>query len=143
MKTQIHNIIILNGPNLNLLGKRETIVYGKESFETYFSKLQDEFSSVNLAFEQHNSEGKLIDAIHEYGLNGWAIIINPGAYTHTSIGIRDALLAVQVPCIEVHISNLAKREPFRKHSTIQDIVDKTIAGKGLFGYQEAIEWLQK
>lgn len=143
MSQKTHNIIILNGPNLNLLGEREVNIYGHITFEKYFSQLQLDYNSLNLAFEQHNSEGELIDAIQEYGLNGWSIIINPGAYTHTSIGIRDALLTVQSNCIEVHISDISAREKFRKSSMIQDIVDKTIVGKGLAGYAEAIDWLSR
>ena len=120
---------------------RERAIYGDQSFKSYFSQLKSEFPKLNLAFEQHNSEGGLIDAIHEYGLAKWSIIINPGAYTHTSIGIRDALQAVQVQCIEVHISDIHAREPFRHHSYFTAKCIGFYSGMGLKGYEVALQHL--
>lgn len=132
------NILIINGPNLNLLGKRKPEVYGNESFESYFSQLTVE--GVNLSYYQSNIEGELITAIQQEGLDG--IVLNAGAYTHTSIGIRDAIEAVDTPVVEVHISNVCKREEFRHTSYITPVCEGSILGLGLKGYELAIEFLK-
>jgi len=137
----MNNILILNGPNLNLLGTREPEIYGSKTFHEYFAELKQQFPDHNLAYEQTNHEGGIIDLIHEYGLNTWGIIINAGGYTHTSIAIRDAISAVPTPCVEVHISDITKREDFRKHSYLTDVCDHHIIGKGLPGYAEAVQYL--
>lgn len=136
-----HNIIILNGPNLNLLGTREPHIYGNQSFHEFFTELRDSFPHKNLAYEQTNHEGKLVDLIQEYGMNTWGIVINAAAYTHTSIAIRDAIKAVPAKCVEVHISDISQREDFRKFSYLSDVCDFHVIGKGLAGYKEAVEWL--
>lgn len=131
-------IAIINGPNLNLLGKREPDIYGTESFEDFFQKLKEEFDTHELEYFQSNVEGEIIDVIQKVGFDVDAIIINPAAYTHTSIGIRDALTAVSARILEVHISNIYKREKFRHHSFISGIADATLCGFGLNGYRLAI-----
>ena len=136
-----HNILILNGPNLNLLGLREPEIYGTETFESFFTGLKAEFPQLNLAYEQTNSEGKIIDLLQEYGLNGWGIILNAAGYTHTSIALRDTVSAIPEQLVEVHISDISKREDFRKHSYITEVAAYHVIGKGLVGYKEAVEWL--
>ncbi len=132
-------IAIINGPNLNLLGKREPEVYGNETFEDYFESLQKEFKTVELIYFQSNHEGAIIDKIHEVGFNFDGIILNAGAYTHTSIAIADAISAIITPVIEVHISNVFKRETFRHHSYISPVAKGTIGGFGLQSYKLAIQ----
>jgi 3-dehydroquinate dehydratase-2 len=136
-----HNIVILNGPNLNLLGTRQPEIYGNQSFEEYFQELVAKFPHKNLAYEQTNHEGKLIDLIQEYGLNTWGIVINGAGYTHTSVALRDSISAVPAKCVEVHISDISKREDFRKFSYLTEVCDFHVIGKGIAGYQEAVEWL--
>ena len=136
-----HNIVILNGPNLNVLGTRQLEIYGSQSFEEYFEELKTAFPNKNLAFEQTNHEGKLIDLIQEYGLNSWGIVINGAGYTHTSIALRDAISAVPAHCVEVHISDINAREEFRKFSYLTEVCDYHVIGKGMKGYKEAVEWL--
>ena len=133
-------IIIINGPNLNLLGKREPEVYGNETFESYFEKLQVQFPNLILEYFQSNIEGELISKIQEVGFDYDGIILNAGAYTHTSIAIRDAISAITTPVIEVHISNVHAREPFRHHSTITPVSKGVIIGLGLMGYSLAIDY---
>ncbi len=133
-------ILIINGPNLNLLGKREPEVYGNQAFEDYFLLLQKKFSSVDLEYFQSNHEGFIIDKIHEIGFSYDGIVINPGAYTHYSYAIYDALKAITTPAIEVHISDIQNREDFRKISVIKDACIFQIKGKGMPGYDEAIEY---
>ena len=111
-------LLIINGPNLNLLGKREPTIYGNETFEMYFEKLQQKFSQVSLTYFQSNIEGEIIDKLHEVGFDFEGIILNAAAYTHTSVGIADAVKAIQTPVVEVHISNIHAREEFRHHSFI-------------------------
>jgi 3-dehydroquinate dehydratase-2 len=135
-------VIIINGPNLNLLGKREPDVYGNTSFEIYFNTLQSKYSSIQLDYYQSNIEGELINKIHEVGFNYDAIILNAGAYTHTSIAIADAISAITTPVIEVHISNTHNREEFRKHSYLSPVCKGVILGFGLKSYDLAIESLQ-
>ena len=132
-------IIIINGPNLNLLGKREPAVYGNITFEAFFSKLQDKYEEVELEYFQSNIEGELIDKIQEVGYRYDGIILNAAAYTHTSIGIGDAIKAIQVPVIEVHISNVYSRESFRHKSYIAPAAKGIIAGFGMLSYDLAIQ----
>lgn len=133
------NILIINGPNLNLLGKREPEVYGNQSFEDYFSSLQQKFNTLNLSYFQSNIEGDLIDKIHEVGFKYDGIILNAGAYTHTSVALRDAIASVESPVIEVHISNTHQREEFRHHSYISPVCKGVILGFGLDSYRLALE----
>lgn len=132
-------IIIINGPNLNLLGKREPDIYGNETFESYFQKLQLQFANVTLEYFQSNIEGELISKIQEVGFTYDGIILNAGAYTHTSIGIGDAVKAIKTPVIEVHISNTFSRETFRHHSFISPNAKGVIIGFGLNSYELAIK----
>ena len=132
-------IIIINGPNLNLLGKREPEIYGSHSFEDYFKELQNKFSALDLYYFQSNIEGEIIDKLHEVGFGYDGIILNAAAYTHTSVGIGDAVKAVSTPVIEVHISNVHAREEFRHHSYIAANTRGVIAGFGLKSYDLAIE----
>ena len=133
------NLIIINGPNLNLLGKREPEVYGNETFETYFEKLKAKFSTIKLSYFQSNIEGELIDKIQEVGFSFDGIILNAGAYTHTSIGIADAIKAISSPVVEVHISNTFSRESFRHQSYISPNAKGVIIGFGLQSYDLAIQ----
>jgi 3-dehydroquinate dehydratase II len=133
-------IAIINGPNLNLLGKRETDIYGNESFETYFLKLKDKFPKVDLTYFQSNVEGELIDELQRIGFDYDGIIINPAGYTHTSVAIGDAIAAIKAPVIEVHISNVHAREDFRKFSHVSGKCTGSIFGLGLKGYELAIQW---
>lgn len=136
------NITIINGPNLNLLGKRETSIYGNESFENYFESLQSEFSNkFELQYFQSNIEGEMIDAIQKYGFEADAIILNAGAYTHTSIAIRDAIVAIDAPVVEVHLSNIYAREKFRHKSLISAVCKGQISGFGLQSYALALQSL--
>ncbi len=132
-------IIIINGPNLNLLGKREPEVYGKEDFESYFMKLQKELNTIQLTYFQSNIEGELINKIQEVGFDYDGIILNAAAYTHTSIGIGDAVKAISTPVIEVHISNTFAREEFRRHSFISAHAKGIIIGFGLQSYELALQ----
>jgi len=132
------NLLIINGPNLNLLGKREKSVYGSESFEHYYETLKSTFSAVNIEYFQSNIEGEIIDKVHEFGYSVDGIIINAGAYTHTSVAIRDAIAGVSVPVVEVHISNTLSREDFRHKSIIGPVCRGCIMGFGLDSYKLAI-----
>lgn len=134
-------IIIINGPNLNLLGKREPEIYGNKSFDDFFGEMQSKFSTITLEYFQSNHEGALIDKLHEVGFGYDGVVLNPGGYTHTSIALRDAISAIQSPVFEVHISNLAERESFRRHSYVADVCIGSINGMGLDGYIVAIEQL--
>lgn len=131
-------IAIINGPNLNLLSTREPGVYGQESFESYLGKLRNWFPKVEFTYFQSNVEGELVNEIQQYGISSNGIILNAGAYTHTSIAIADAVSAIKVPVIEVHISNIAAREDFRKHSYLSSVCSGTIFGFGLKGYKLAV-----
>jgi len=141
--SKIYNmkLLIINGPNLNLIGRREVDVYGKENLDQIINWVSENIKSskVDLIWFQSNSEGDIIDKLH------WAldnqilgVIINPGAYTHYSYAIRDAISSIEIPTIEVHLSNISKREKFRKISVIEDVCEKQIRGKGKKGYLEAI-----
>jgi len=132
-------IYIINGPNLNLLGNREPEVYGNASFEDYFNSLQKKYPKLQLEYFQSNIEGELIDKLHEVGFNYDGIILNAAAYTHTSIGIADAVKAIETPVIEVHISNVYSREEFRHKSYIAPNAKGIIIGLGLKGYELAIQ----
>lgn len=132
-------IQIINGPNLNLLGKREPSIYGAHSFDEYLQDLKLRFPAVQLDYFQSNIEGELINKIHQVGFDYDAIIINAGAYSHTSIAIADALRAISTPALEVHISNVYKRESFRHHSYLSEACKGCIIGLGLDVYRLAIE----
>ncbi len=134
-------ILIINGPNLNLLGRREPSVYGTLSFEDYFVQLQTQFPQVELSYFQSNHEGELIDTLHNNGFSTDGIILNAGAYTHTSIALHDAIKAIETPVIEVHISNIHAREAFRHTSYISPACKGCIVGLGLNGYRLAVEHL--
>lgn len=135
------NIIIINGPNLNLLGKREPEHYGSTTFEVYYETLQELFPAVKLHYYQSNIEGELIDKLHEIGFSFDGIIMNPGAYTHTSIAIADAIKSITTPVIEVHISNTFAREDFRHQSFTAANAKGVIIGFGLKSYELAIRSL--
>lgn len=131
-------LIIINGPNLNLLGKREPEIYGSETFEDFLGKLRGEFPDIQLDYYQSNIEGEIIDKLHETGFSYDGIILNAGAYTHTSIGIGDAIKGISVPVVEVHISNTFGRESFRHQSYISPHAKGVILGFGLESYILAI-----
>lgn len=132
-------ILILNGPNLNLLGVREKSIYGNQSFEDYFDRLKTQYKQVDLHYFQSNSEGSIINKLHEVGFEYDAIILNAGAYTHTSIAIADAIAAITTAVIEVHISNVHQRESFRQHSYLSKVCKGVILGFGLDSYRLALE----
>ncbi|WP_333694397.1 type II 3-dehydroquinate dehydratase [Flavobacterium sp.] len=131
-------IAIINGPNLNLLGTREPEVYGSTSFDNYFKELQEKFPNIELSYFQSNIEGEIISKIQEVGFSYHGIVLNAAAYSHTSVGIADAVKAIQTPVVEVHISNTFAREDFRHHSYISKNAQGIIIGMGLKGYQLAI-----
>lgn len=125
-----------------MVGKREPAIYGTTSFLEFYVELKSHFTSVNVDYVQSNHEGVLIDHLHEWGFEKEAgIVLNAGAYTHTSIALADAVKAIETPVVEVHISNIQEREDFRKHSYLTEVSAHHIIGKGLPGYKEAIEWL--
>ncbi len=135
-------IDIINGPNLNLLGRREPEIYGSRSFDVYFEELQTLYPDIKLAYFQSNHEGALLDRLHASGFSAQGIILNAGAFTHTSIALADAIAAIPAPVVEVHISNTAAREEFRRHSYLAARCVGTIAGLGLEGYRLAIEYFR-
>jgi 3-dehydroquinate dehydratase-2 len=135
-------IQIINGPNLNLLGKRETSIYGNQSFEEFFETLKKRFPSMELHYYQSNVEGELINKIHEIGFSFDGIIINAGAYTHTSVAIHDALGGIKTPAVEVHISNVYTREEFRHKSLITSKCIGMMTGFGMEGYALALEFFK-
>ena len=132
-------IIIINGPNLNLLGKREPEIYGAKTFEDFFKELKEIYKDVDLHYFQSNHEGELLDKIHEIGFNYDGIILNAAAYTHTSVAIADAIKGITTPVVELHISNVHAREAFRHKSYISPVAKGVIFGFGLKGYKLAIE----
>jgi 3-dehydroquinate dehydratase-2 len=134
-------IAIINGPNLNLLGKRETDIYGNQPFEKYLDELKALFPSVDFHYYQSNIEGELIDEIQRVGYDFDGIVLNPAGYTHTSVAIGDAIAAIKAPVVEVHISNVHAREDFRKLSHVSGKSAGSIFGLGLKGYELAIRWL--
>ncbi|HMN89820.1 MAG TPA: type II 3-dehydroquinate dehydratase [Saprospiraceae bacterium] len=133
-------LIIINGPNLNLLGTREPDIYGRETFEDFFVRLQLDYPTVTLHYFQSNHEGELIDKLHEVGFSYDGIILNAGGYSHTSIALADAIAAIRTPVVEVHISNVFDRELFRHHSYLSPSCVGCIVGLGLRGYELAIEY---
>lgn len=136
-------ILILNGPNLNLIGKREPEVYGNQSLDDYLESLKKRFSDCVIDTFQTNHEGVLIDKLHEAMGKYDGIVMNPGGYAHTSIALADAVRAVGLPVVEVHISNIYEREAFRHHSYTADAAVESIVGHGLEGYAEAVEYLMR
>jgi 3-dehydroquinate dehydratase-2 len=135
------NIVIINGPNLNLLGIREKNIYGSEKFEMFFNVLQKKYKQIKFIYHQTNIEGEIIDLLHQYGFNKkvQAIILNPGGYSHTSVAIADAIAAIEKPVIEVHISNIHAREEYRHHSITAKHCKGIIAGFGLNSYTLAVQ----
>ena len=133
-------LIIINGPNLNLLGIREKKIYGNTSFESYFKILKKKYSKIQLEYYQSNHEGELIEKIQKTGFDYDGIIINAGGFTHTSIALRDAISSINLPAVEVHISNIFSREEFRKKSYLSDVCEGIISGLGLIGYDLAINY---
>lgn len=143
IKLNIMKVLILNGPNLNLLGIRQTEIYGKQDFLSYFDELKGAYSNIQLEYYQSNVEGEIINKLHEVGFSYDGIILNAGGYTHTSVSIRDAIAAISTPVLEVHISNIYAREEFRHTSLISQVCVGTIAGLGLQGYKLAIDFFAK
>ncbi|MBL7747779.1 MAG: type II 3-dehydroquinate dehydratase [Chitinophagaceae bacterium] len=135
-------IAIINGPNLNLLGKRETDIYGNMPFEQFLDSLRKKYTGIEISYFQSNIEGELIDELHRTGFTYDGIILNPGGYTHTSVAIGDAIAAITTPLVEVHISNVHAREEFRKLSHVSAKAAGSIFGLGLKGYELAIDWFQ-
>ncbi|MEO8886945.1 MAG: type II 3-dehydroquinate dehydratase [Mucilaginibacter sp.] len=135
------NIQIINGPNLNLLGVREKSIYGDTGFETYLKELQARYPDINITYYQSNVEGELINKLHEVGFSYDGIVMNAGAYTHTSVAIADAIAGINTPVVEVHISNVYKREEFRHQSMLARNCKGVIAGFGLDSYRLAVESL--
>ncbi len=134
------NIAIINGPNLNLLGKREPGIYGSQDFESFLQSLQANYPAISISYFQSNVEGELIDELQRVGFSVDGIILNPGGYTHTSVALGDTIAAITSPVIEVHISNVHAREDFRKISHISAKAKGTIAGLGLKGYELALQY---
>ncbi len=143
--TSKQTILVLHGPNLNMLGKREPELYGRTTLTEVNTRLQTQAAELGVAVKcvQSNHEGELVDTIQKAMTRCRAVIINPGAYTHTSVAIRDALLLLDVPIIEVHLSNIYKREPFRHRSMIADVATGQIAGLGVNGYYLALQAIVK
>ncbi|MEC7863690.1 MAG: type II 3-dehydroquinate dehydratase [Bacteroidota bacterium] len=131
-------VLIINGPNLNLLGKREETIYGNISFDTYLKQLKVEFSTIQIDYYQSNLEGELINKLHEGGFSYDAILLNAGGYTHTSVALSDAVAAIDTPVIEVHISNIYAREEFRQKSLLAPNCQAVICGLGLNSYKAAL-----
>jgi len=134
-------IAIINGPNLNLLGTRETDIYGNMSFEKFLKLLKKKYPKIKFSYFQSNIEGELIDELQKAGFDHDGIILNPAGYTHTSVAIGDAMAAIKAPVVEVHISNVHAREDFRKLSHVSGKAAGSIFGLGLKGYELAVEWL--
>ena len=137
-------LIIINGPNLNLLGIREKNIYGETSFDSYYKTLIKKYNGkIDLEYYQSNHEGELIEKIQKIGFSYDGIIINAGGFTHTSVALRDAISSVTTPAIEVHISNILSREEFRKKSYLSDVCTGIISGLGLMGYEAAINYFSE
>ena len=148
-------IVILNGPNLNLLGRREPAIYGTRSMEQVLLDIQRAYPNLYIAYHQSNHEGDLIDWVQEYGglaIGDWrlaigngqevdGIVLNAGGYTHTSIALRDAVACSRVPVVEVHVSDIMQREPFRQISLLTDVCAHSVIGQGTDGYRQAVEWI--
>ena len=137
------NILILNGPNLNLLGKREPALYGNSTFDDFYKKLAEDFIDLRLSYFQSNVEGELINKLHEIGFSYDGVIFNAGGYTHTSVAIADAVAAIETPVVEVHISNVYSREDYRHHSLMAKNCIGVIAGFGMQSYKMAIDFLSQ
>ena len=135
-------ILVLNGPNINLIGKREPGIYGSKSIDEYFKELVERFPQIELVYYQSNVEGELINKIHEVGFSYDGIVLNAGAYTHTSVALQDCIRSLKTPVIEVHISNVHQREEFRHKSMISCACKGVILGFGLDSYRLAIEALK-
>lgn len=136
-------IVIVNGPNLNLLGKREPGIYGSESFEAYFATLKVQYPAVRFSYFQSNVEGEIINYLHQEGFTADGILLNAGGYTHTSVAIRDAIAAIKTPVLEIHISNVYAREDFRHISMIAPKCVGSICGLGMKGYTLGVEYFVK
>lgn len=136
-------VIIINGPNLNLLGKREPEVYGKVDFDSFYLELKSEFPEFELTYFQSNDEGALISKIQEVGFSFGGVVLNPAGYSHTSVALSDAVAAVDCPVVEVHISNIFAREEFRKHSFVSPVSTGVLTGFGLDGYRLALHFLAR
>lgn len=136
------HLVIINGPNLNLLGKREPGIYGSSSFESFLDQLKTRYPQVRFDYFQSNIEGELVDALQQYGFEADGIILNPAAYTHTSVAIGDAIASISTPVVEVHISNVHAREDFRKISHVSAKAAGSIIGLGLKGYELAVNYFQ-
>ena len=134
-------IQIINGPNLNLLGTREPEIYGGKTFETYLEELRRDYPQIQIAYFQSNVEGLLIDKLQEVGFSYDGIILNGGAYTHTSVALQDAIRSIKTPVVEVHISNVFQREEFRHHSYLTPVCKGVICGFGMDSYRLALEAL--
>ena len=144
-------IVIINGPNLNLLGRREPSIYGTRSMEQVLLDIQRAYTDLHLIYRQSNHEGQLIDWIQEFGVKTCSqshegdevigIVLNAGGYTHTSVALRDAIACCDVPVVEVHISNIAEREPFRRISMLTDVCQHSVIGQGTDGYKQAVAWI--
>ena len=148
-------IVILNGPNLNLLGRREPAIYGTRSMEQVLLDIQRAYPELHIAYHQSNHEGDLIDWVQEYGglaIGDWrlaigdgqemdGIVLNAGGYTHTSIALRDAVACSRIPVVEVHVSDIMQREPFRQISLLTDVCAHSVIGQGTHGYRQAVEWI--
>lgn len=134
-------IIIINGPNLNLLGVRQPEIYGSKSFDEYFVELEILYPNLNLHYYQSNHEGDIIDKLHAVGFRYDGIILNAGGFTHTSVAIADALRAITTPVVEVHLTNIYEREPYRHQNFIRESAVHSILGHGLTGYRMAINYL--
>lgn len=134
-------ILILNGPNLNLIGKREPEIYGSISFEEFIPRLRSRFPQHEIAYYQTNHEGIMIDQLQEADGRYDAVVMNPGGYAHTSIALADGIRSISIPVVEVHISDISKREPYRRHSFTAEACVKSIMGLGMEGYAKAIEAL--
>ena len=148
-------IVILNGPNLNLLGRREPAIYGTRSMEQVLLDIQRAYPELHIAYHQSNHEGDLIDWVQEYGvlaIGDWrlamgngqevdGIVLNAGGYTHTSVALRDAVACSRVPVVEVHVSDIMQREPFRQISLLTDVCAHSVIGQGTDGYRQAVEWI--
>lgn len=135
-------IVIINGPNLNLLGRREPEKYGSMPFEQFLSTLIKQFPQVKFSYFQSNHEGEIIDYIQQIGFKSdTAIVLNAGGLTHYSVSLRDCVAAVETPVVEVHITDIYSREPFRRNSLLTDVCKHTIVGQGFDGYRQAVVWL--
>jgi 3-dehydroquinate dehydratase-2 len=141
--SETHTILVIHGPNLNMLGKREPEIYGKDTLEDIDAGLKEAGRHLGVAVEtfQSNHEGVIVEKIQESMTTHQGLIINPGAYTHTSVAIRDALLLLKFPIVEVHLSNIYKREPFRHHSMVAGVATGQISGLGMQGYFLALEYI--